>query len=106
MNSRNNDEIIAKIHQEMKMADELSDMIVDVLMSWFEPTEYEVFRDNPICWRVREQRSAKTMIAVVLEERSEGTYAFTVGGDWSHRPTTQDTSKESLIEILLKIFPP
>jgi hypothetical protein len=106
MKSRENKKIITQLSLEMETADRLNNMVIDVLEEWFTPTEFEIFRYNPICWRVKERQSTKTIIAVVLQDLNDGNFAFTVGGDWPYRPTTQDTTKESLLEVLERIFPP
>jgi hypothetical protein len=105
MNRKKTKEVSGQVDHEIALADELSEMIETVLMSWFEPPDFEVYRYTPICWRVRELKSASVVIAVVLEKQSEDTYYYTVGGDWPHRPTSKDTSRESLIEILNRLFP-
>ena len=104
MKSGHNNKIDEKVRQEMETAEQLNNMVMDVLMKCFIPTEYEILRANPICWRVIKRKSTTTVVAVVLEDLNNGTYAFTVG-DWPYRPTTEDTSRESLIEILQRLFP-
>ena len=104
MNTIENDRLVGKIQQHESAADELSEMVLEVLATWFTPPEYEVQRDNPICWRVRECLSAKTIVALVLEDLEDGSFAFTVGGDWTTRPSTRDTSRDGLFELLQSTF--
>ena len=104
--SRENRKIWTQLKLDLETVDRLNDMVMNVQEQWITPSEFKINRYNTICWRVTERRSKNTIVAIVLQDLNDGNFVFSVGGDWPHRPTTKYTSRDSLIEILVRIFPP
>lgn len=105
LNTKTNTRIVMRVRKETEIANQLSDMVIDILQQRFISPKYEVYRYSPICWRVKPSASSDHCLSVVLENGDNcGEYVFVIGVDWFCRPTSKDISRHSLQETLDNLF--
>jgi hypothetical protein len=105
MKIQTSSKIIAQVSAETEMANQLHDMVVAVLQQKFALHQYQIRRYSPICWRVERNETSVPVLSVVLERQVNGDdYFFVIECGDFRRPTSDNTSGQSLLRTLNNLF--